>query len=143
MLRDQTVLRCSLRLPPNYEGEEAIKNVTEILEKDPPYGAHVKVEKVGYGTGWSAHEFPQFVLENLDKHNMRIFGTKTLLYGCGGSIPFIKTLQDMLPKTLLFVSGVVLPDSSIHGPNECLDIEYLVKFSKSLSCFLYDYANSA
>jgi acetylornithine deacetylase/succinyl-diaminopimelate desuccinylase-like protein len=139
VLRNETTFRCSLRLPPTLEGDKAFKTIHDLLTKDPPYGAKVEVTLANTGTGWSSNEFPNKVMEILDRHNQEIFGTKTLMYGCGGSIPFIKTLQDNLPNTLLFVSGVVLPDSMMHGPNERIDLEYLIKFSKSLTCFLVDY----
>ena len=142
VLRAETTLRCSLRLPPTFEHNKALETLKHLLESNPPYGAHVSVTEVSAGNGWSANVFPMHLLENLDKHNMEIFGTKTLMFGCGGSIPFIKVLQDQLPKTLLFVTGVVLPDSAIHAPDENMDIEYLVKFSQSLVCFLIDYSAS-
>lgn len=141
VLREETILRCSLRLPPTLDGPTAFKTLHEILTKDPPYGAIVEVTCQSAGNGFSANKIPEQVIEILDKHNEKIFGTKTLMYGLGGSIPFIKTLQDLLPETLLFVSGIVLPDSAIHGPNENMDLEYWYKFSRSFTCFLVDYSN--
>jgi len=141
VLREETVLRCSLRLPPTLSGEEAFKTVHALLTQDVPYNAQVEVTSQGAGNGWSANQIPERVVEILDRHNQEIFGNPTLMYGCGGSIPFIKTIQDLLPSTLLFVSGVVLPDSNMHGPNEKIDLEYLTKFAKSLTCFLVDFSN--
>jgi acetylornithine deacetylase/succinyl-diaminopimelate desuccinylase-like protein len=140
VLRNQTTLCCSLRLPPTITSAKAFEVIKSVLTKDPPYGAHVEVIFDNDGDGWNSLSFSEQVMGILNKHNMEIFGAPTLMLGAGGSIPFIKTLQDNLPNTLLFVSGVVLPDSSIHGPDERLDIEYLIKFSKSLTCFLIDYS---
>lgn len=141
VLRPYTTLRCSLRLPPTISGEDAFNQIKATLTKDPPYGAHVEVNSIGQGTGWNCNEVPNKVIEILDKHNMSIFGTKTLLFGCGGTIPFVKVIQDCLPDTLLCVTGLMLPTSNIHVPDENMDIEYWIKFTKSLTCFLVDYAN--
>lgn len=141
VLRPYTTLRCSLRLPPTITGEDAFEQVKETLTKDPPYGAIVEVTKIGIGSGWNCNEVPNKVVEILDKHNQEIFGTKTLLFGCGGTIPFVKIIQDCLPDTLLCVTGLMLPESNIHVPDENMDIEYWIKFTKSLTCFLVDYAN--
>jgi acetylornithine deacetylase/succinyl-diaminopimelate desuccinylase-like protein len=141
VLRPFTTLRCSLRLPPTLGKDEAFKIVSDLLTKDPPYNAIVEVTNNGAGEGWNSNEISSKVIEILDKHNQEIFGTKTLLLGCGGSIPFVKVIQDCLPETVLFVTGLMLPGSNIHAPDENMDIEYWVKFTKSLSCFLVDYAN--
>jgi acetylornithine deacetylase/succinyl-diaminopimelate desuccinylase-like protein len=141
VLRPFTTLRCSLRIPPTITGEAAFDQVKETLTKDAPYGAHIEVTRVGTGTGWNCNEIPNKVIEILDKHNQAIFGTKTLLFGCGGSIPFVKVIQDCLPETLLFVTGLMLPTSNIHAPDENIDIEYWIKFTKSLTGFLVDFAN--
>ena len=141
VLREETVLRCSLRLPPTLHFEDAFKTLHSVLTKDVPYNAVVEVVQVNGGNGWSANQIPEAVSAILDKHNKDIFGTETLMYGVGGSIPFIKTIQDLLPETLLFVSGVVQPDSNMHGPNESIDLLYLTKFSKTLSCFIADYSD--
>ena len=69
-----------------------------------------------------------------------VFQTPVFTFGGGGSIPFIKVLQDCLPQTLLFVSGALLPENSIHCPNENLDLNYLEKFAQTLAGFLQDYS---
>jgi acetylornithine deacetylase/succinyl-diaminopimelate desuccinylase-like protein len=141
VMRPFTTLRCSLRLPPTFSGDEAFKFLQETLTKDPPHDAIVTVTNNGAGEGWNSNEINAKVIDILDRHNQDIFGTKTLLLGCGGSIPFVKIIQDCLPETVLFVTGLMLPSSNIHAPDENMDIEYWVKFTKSLSCFLVDYSN--
>ena len=141
VLRDETLLRLSIRLAPTLISSEAFKIVKELLEKDPPYDAHVKVTMIDDGDGWNSNPFPEVVTQLLHKNALEVFQTPALMFGGGGSIPFIKVLQDHLPKTLLFVSGIVLPDSAIHCPDECLHLEFLEKFTHSMVGFLMDYAH--
>ena len=54
VLRPQTKLVLSLRLPPTVKAESAAKQLKAILETDPPYGARVTFESGHAGSGWHA-----------------------------------------------------------------------------------------
>lgn len=140
VLRDSTCLRISMRLAPTSDNEDIFAKVKEVLEKDPPHGAKVTVSKFRGGNGWSSNAFPEDLQKIVETHCQTVFKTPVCFLGCGGSIPFIGSLQERFPTTLLFVSGVLLPDGNAHGPNENLDLEYLKKFSQVLVSFLADYA---
>ena len=140
VLRDETIVRISMRIPPNAKHLEVFNMVKQTIEADPPCGAEVSCELYRGGTGWCANSIPQNVLDILEAHSQAVFQTPVCFNGCGGSIPFINLLQQKYPETLLIVSGVALPDCNAHGPNENLDIEYLHKFSEVLASFVADYA---
>jgi acetylornithine deacetylase/succinyl-diaminopimelate desuccinylase-like protein len=139
VLRHQTVLRLSLRLPPGAHWEESFAIVKGKLESSPPYQAEVRVELVTGADGWSSNEVPPKVMKILDSHNEEIFGSKTLMYGTGGSIPFVNMIQDRLPQALVLITGCDLPSSNIHAPDENIDPRFLGRFAQSLACFLADY----
>lgn len=44
VLRPETRLKLSLRLPPTLNAEKAAKRLKEILTRNPPYGAHISYE---------------------------------------------------------------------------------------------------
>jgi len=46
--------RLSLRIPPTYDSTKGAAHLTELLTKDPPFGAKVTVSDVDIGNGWSA-----------------------------------------------------------------------------------------
>ena len=139
VLRPFTTLRCGMRLAPTLCSTKAFATVKDLLTKDPPYGALVEVTKNNAGNGWSSHEIPQTVLQIFDRHSLTFFGKKTLLQGAGAAMPLVNIIQDGLPSTTVFVTGCVLPTSFIHAPNENLDIEYWLAFSKTLASFVVDY----
>jgi acetylornithine deacetylase/succinyl-diaminopimelate desuccinylase-like protein len=138
VLRDYTELLITLRTPPTLCVDEAFKTIKNILTSDVPYSAKVDVELDSAGNGWFSGELSTELLAAVDKHSMEVFGKSTILYGNGGTIPFVEMLQKRLPQTLLLVTGADLPDSGIHGPNERLDIEFLVKFAKTFACVMVD-----
>ena len=139
VLRDETVLRCGIRLPPTKDDMKAFEFVKDLLEKDPPYNAHVSVTLADNGAGFCANPLPAHLMEIFDKRAMEFFGNPVCMTGSGGSVPFVSYLQSQLPNTFIMVSGASLPDSHIHGPNENLNIEYVIKFSKTLSTMLADF----
>lgn len=139
VLRDHTRLTCSVRLPPTVAPAAAFQLIKAALERDPPYQAQVEVTWADGGEGWNSNPIPAALLEALGRHTQAVFETEPCFVSNGSSIPFVQVIQRHLPDTLLFVSGAGLPDSSIHGPNEHLNIDYLIKFAQTLTCFLCDY----
>lgn len=53
VLRPETTLRLSIRLPPTLNPEEAKETLTKILTENPPYGAQVTVKNVVAMKGWN------------------------------------------------------------------------------------------
>ncbi|HEU4538881.1 MAG TPA: M20/M25/M40 family metallo-hydrolase, partial [Polyangiaceae bacterium] len=54
VLRPETVLRVSMRIPPRLEARAASEALRRALEHDPPYGAAVSFEAESAGGGWDA-----------------------------------------------------------------------------------------
>src|SRR5690606_17778859 len=54
VLRPFTELKLSLRVPPTADAKKASAKLKQILEADPPYGAHVSYEGEKEGSGWNA-----------------------------------------------------------------------------------------
>ena len=49
-------------------------------------------------------------------------GKPTGTYGEGGSIPFLKELENMYPQTQIITMGAGGPNSNKHGPNEMINL---------------------
>jgi acetylornithine deacetylase/succinyl-diaminopimelate desuccinylase-like protein len=122
VLRPFTEAKLSLRLPPTVDAEQASKRVKEIVERDPPYGAHVSYHGEAAGAGWNAPKTAAWLEAVLEDASHAAFGNPVAMMGEGGSIPFMGMLGEKFPEAQFVVTGVLGPHSNAHGPNEFLHI---------------------
>jgi acetylornithine deacetylase/succinyl-diaminopimelate desuccinylase-like protein len=122
VLRPRTSLVLSFRLPPGADPAVAAKSVKQVLESNPPYGAHVSFEIESSMGGWSAPATAPWLEKALQDASKTYFGRDAMYMGTGGSIPFMGMLSEKFPRTQFLVTGVLGPHSNAHGPNEFLDI---------------------
>jgi len=122
VLRPGSALRLSLRLPPLVDGEQATRELQQILEADPPYGAHVRFEPEAGASGWNAPLLSPWLEASADAASQMFFGRKAVYMGEGGSIPFMAMLGEKFPQSEFLITGVLGPKSNAHGPNEFLHI---------------------
>jgi acetylornithine deacetylase/succinyl-diaminopimelate desuccinylase-like protein len=132
VLRPYTKLKLSIRLPPSVDADTAYEKIHEVLTRDPPYNATVEVSKLGAGNGFSPSELDPWISDALNHASQTYFGSETLYYGEGGSIPFMGMLGNMFPKAKFVVTGVLGPNSNAHSANEFLHIPFLKKILPSL-----------
>ncbi|CAD8049818.1 unnamed protein product [Paramecium sonneborni] len=134
VLRPETTLKYSLRLPPTKDPKEAEAAFVKILTTNVPYNATVKINGLGSGSGFNA-PINQPYLDSLIQSASQLFYKKDAqTLGEGGSIPLMNTLKEQYPKAQFIVTGVLGPNSNAHGPNEFLHIP----FTKNLiSCITY------
>ena len=143
VLRPQTTLKLSLRLPPTCDAERAARRLKELLESDPPYGARVTCRAEGPGNGWDAPETLPWLAESADHASRAHFGRPAMHYGLGGSIPFMSMLGERFPEAQFLITGVMGPGSNAHGPNEFLDLPTGVKVTACVAQLLADHHRSA
>jgi acetylornithine deacetylase/succinyl-diaminopimelate desuccinylase-like protein len=122
VLRPQTSVRLSLRLPPTLDAEAGAALVKQVLEADPPYGAHVRFEAERGDSGWDAPVPEPWLERAIEQASNTYFGKPPCSYGEGGSIPFMGLLGRRYPGAQFLVTGVLGPHSNAHGPNEFLHI---------------------
>jgi acetylornithine deacetylase/succinyl-diaminopimelate desuccinylase-like protein len=122
VLRPFTALKLSLRLPPTLDGDAAVKLVREILTKDPPHGASVRLEEASAAAGWNAPATEAWLARAVEQASQTFFGKSMAAMGEGGTIPFMGMLGRKFPKAQFFITGVLGPESNAHGPNEFLHI---------------------
>jgi acetylornithine deacetylase/succinyl-diaminopimelate desuccinylase-like protein len=123
VLRPQTSLKLSLRIPPTLDADRASQRMTEILEADPPYGAKVRFRSSG-SPGWDAPATQPWLLEAVHDASRRHFGRPAMFNGLGGSIPFMAMLGERFPRAQFFITGTGGPGSNAHGPNEFLHVPF-------------------
>ncbi len=122
VLRPRTRLKLSIRLPPRVEPKAAVAAVKTLLERDPPYGAHVAFSDADGTSGWDAPELAPWLDKALTAASERYFGKPSMFMGEGGTIPFMFMLGEKFPKAQFCITGVLGPGSNAHGPNEFLHI---------------------
>ena len=122
VLLPTTVAKLSLRLPPILDAEKASAVLRNVLEKDPPYGAHVAFEPGSNAVGWNAPALAPWLEQSLARASQAAFGAPPAYMGEGGTIPFMAMLGEKFPQAQFVVTGVLGPHSNAHGPNEFLHI---------------------
>ena len=140
VLRPQTKLVLSLRLPPTVKAESAAKQLKAILETDPPYGARVTFESGHAGSGWHAPQTAPWLEKALNDSSTRHFGKPAMWMGEGGTIPFMGMLGAQFPQAQFLITGVLGPHSNAHGPNEFLHIGYAKRLTACVADVLAAHA---
>jgi acetylornithine deacetylase/succinyl-diaminopimelate desuccinylase-like protein len=143
VLRPQTSVKLSLRLPPTCDAARAVRRVREVLEADPPYGARVTFATGEQpGSGWNAPEMAAWLRASVERASAAFFGKPPMFDGLGGSIPFMDMLGKRFPEAQFLVTGVMGPGSNAHGPNEFIDLPTGVKVTASVAQVLADHARA-
>jgi acetylornithine deacetylase/succinyl-diaminopimelate desuccinylase-like protein len=122
VLRPSTSLNLSLRLPPTCDLATAEAAVTRALTTDVPYDAPARFTDIHTAPGWNAPSFAPWLRAALDEASIAAFGNPAATIGEGGTIPFMGMLGEMFPAAQFVITGVLLPGSNAHGPNEFLDL---------------------
>eukprot|EP00826_Nyctotherus_ovalis_P066379 TRINITY_DN9801_c0_g2_i5.p2 TRINITY_DN9801_c0_g2~~TRINITY_DN9801_c0_g2_i5.p2 ORF type:complete len:237 (-),score=90.42 TRINITY_DN9801_c0_g2_i5:166-876(-) len=139
VLRPETALRISMRIPPTFDTEKGEKALREILTKDPPYGAQVEILKMIKGPGLNCADMTPEFSKIVADASKTFYGKEPIYYGEGGSIPFLSSLAQQFPKAQFVITGVLGPESNAHGPNEMLEIPYTKKMICSLVYMIASY----
>ena len=136
VLRAETRLTVSMRLPPNKDPEEATRQLKALMEADPPYGAEVEFTPGKAGGGFDAPELPEWLAQTLEHASQTFWGRPVAFQGEGGSIPFMGMLRQKFPSAAFAVTGVLGPSSNAHGPNEFMDIRMAKNVCKTVALIL-------
>lgn len=122
VLRPQTAVKVSLRLPPTLDGKRAGEVLKEVLLRHPPNGAKVELVLEKSSTGWNAPAQSPWLAEAIESASQAAFGKPAMYMGEGGTIPFMGMLGEKFPGAQFMITGVLGPHSNAHGPNEFLHI---------------------
>lgn len=139
VLRPQTDLKLSMRLPPTIDGETATLVIKELLEDNPPYNAQVKFDPEAAATGWNAPEVAPWLEQSLEKASQAVYGASCMYMGEGGTIPFMGMLGEQFPEAQFMITGVLGPKSNAHGPNEFIHIPYARKLTACVAHVLEEH----
>jgi len=122
VLRPETSVKLSLRLPPIANGKACGELLKQALLRDPPNGAQVTLDLEKASTGWNAPAMSPWLEEAINAASLANFDKPAMYMGEGGSIPFMGMLGEKFPGAQFMITGVLGPHSNAHGPNEFLHI---------------------
>ena len=140
VLRPQTALKLSLRLPPTVDGAGALRVLQGLLETGPPYGATVRFAGESAATGWNAPPTAPWLARAIDEASMHFYGKPSAAMGEGGTIPFMAMLGKHFPDAQFLITGVLGPHANAHGPNEFLHVPYASKLTACVASVLAAHA---
>ncbi len=140
VLRTETKVRLSIRLNPSMDAKKAELLVKEALTVDPPYGAKVTVETPTSANGWLSPPFEPWINDVMKKASNAFWGKDSVMFGEGGSIPFMGMLGKKFPKAQFVVTGILGPNSNAHGPNEFLHVPMTKKIMGAMAFMLEAHA---
>ena len=143
VLRPQTSVKVSLRLPPTCDAHKATLRLKEILEADPPYGARVTFKPDWEAAGWHAPEMAAWLEDAINAASLNYFGSHAVHMGEGGTIPFMGMLGEKFPEAQFLITGVLGPQSNAHGPNEFLHLPTAKKLTCCVAEVLARYYNQS
>jgi acetylornithine deacetylase/succinyl-diaminopimelate desuccinylase-like protein len=141
VLRPYSSLQLSVRLPPTCDHERALEALRAAVTDDPPYGARVQLRTMKSAPGWNAPAFEPWLLEALDEASNHEFGRPARACGEGGTIPFMGMLGEQFPDAQFVITGVLVPGSNAHGPNEFLDLQTARRLTRVLARVLAAHAS--
>ena len=140
VLRPQTSLKLSLRLPPPIDGDQASHDLKTLLEADPPYGATVRFDVESGATGWNAPPTQAWLASAIDEASSLFYDKPAAAMGEGGTIPFMAMLGKHFPQAQFLITGVLGPHANAHGPNEFLHVPYAKKLTACVAFVLAAHA---
>lgn len=138
VLRPQTTLKLSLRIPPTVDAERATQVLQRLLEENPPYQARVTFEPDWAATGWNAPATAPWLARAADAASRAAFGKEAAWMGEGGTIPFMAMLGARFPTAQFVITGVLGPQSNAHGPNEFLHLEYAKRLTAAIAAIVVE-----
>jgi len=112
----------SVRLAPGQDLKTIAAAVERLVREAAPDGAELKLEfEGGAPPGLVSPDEPalQIALDAFE----HVMGRRPLLARSGGTLPIVPALVDQGIPTIL--TGIALPESNIHSPNERVLLEYL------------------
>lgn len=137
VMRPQTSLKISMRLPPLVNPKLAGSVLLDALTYAPPYNAKVSFRLDDGSQGWNAPPLSTWLETAAEEASQTYYGKPAAYMGEGGTIPFMGMLGEQFPKAQFMITGVLGPHSNAHGPNEFLHLDMVKKLTACVAYVLY------
>ncbi|KAL4468361.1 hypothetical protein ABPG72_012255 [Tetrahymena utriculariae] len=141
VLRPDTTLKLSIRLPPTLNVENAKQRFIKLFTENVPYNAQVTIKNMTEMPGWNCPHIESYLQKSIQKASQDYYKQDALYMSGGGTIPLMGILTKLFPKAQFVVTGVGGPGCNAHGPNEFLHIPFTKKIICSIASILADLHN--
>ncbi|HEV2507866.1 MAG TPA: M20/M25/M40 family metallo-hydrolase [Mesorhizobium sp.] len=121
--------RLSFRLVGEQKPEYIRRIFRNFVKGRLPPGCRVEFEGSGGNAAVSVNEDSPYLMATARALDAE-WPERTLIKGTGGTVPLVRLLTDRLGVDCI-VTGFILADDAIHGPNEHYDVERLRKGTRS------------
>jgi acetylornithine deacetylase/succinyl-diaminopimelate desuccinylase-like protein len=113
--------RVGIRLAPGQDPDRVRDCLVDFLEKDPPWGVEVETQVQAVAPGWRTESVgPAF---EAARSALRAgFECEPVEVGCGGTVPFVGPLCEVLGDVPALLLGLEDPVCNAHGENESLHL---------------------
>jgi acetylornithine deacetylase/succinyl-diaminopimelate desuccinylase-like protein len=112
----------SVRVAPGQDVDEVSAAVDRLVRDAAPDGAEVSLVREAFARPGLVSPDEPAVQIALDAFE-HVMGRRPLLARSGGTLPIVPALADRRIPTIL--TGIALPESNIHSPNERVLVDYL------------------
>ncbi|WP_319436699.1 dipeptidase [Mycobacterium sp. RTGN5] len=116
--------KVSMRVAPGGDAAAHLHALRRHLERNAPWGAHVKVIPGDIGQPYAIEPIGP-VYDAARAAFRQAWGTDVVDMGMGGSIPFIAEFAAAFPDATILVTGVEDPGTQAHSVNESLHLGVL------------------
>ena len=135
VLRPQTALKLSLRLPPTVDGATAERAMQAPARSRSAVRRDGALRPANRARPDGTRRRPTpWLARAIDEASSHFYGKPSAAMGEGGTIPFMAMLGKHFPDAQFLITGVLGPQSNAHGPNEFLHVPYA---SKLTACVAY------
>ncbi len=116
--------KVSMRVAPGQDPAAAVRALVDHLASRVPWGADVTFHGESAGEAFALEASgPAYEAWRSAFHEAWDGGSVEA--GVGGSIPFVAAFNEAMPDAEILLTGVCDPTSSMHGPDESVDLDDL------------------
>ena len=131
--------KVSLRVHPEQDPVEAQAALVRYLEELEPFGVKLAVQSLETGQGFAAATSgPAYEAARASLADA--WGSETVSFASGGSIPLVSALQLAAPKAEMLLLGTTDGFANIHAPNERVLVDEFEKAALAEAEFFGRYA---
>jgi acetylornithine deacetylase/succinyl-diaminopimelate desuccinylase-like protein len=133
--------KVSLRVHPEQDPAEAQAALVSFLEAQQPFGVSLTVHAAETGQGFAAATSgPAY--EAARAALAEAWGSETVTFASGGSIPLVSALQEAVPNAEMLLLGTTDGFANIHAPNERVLLDEFEKAVLAEADFFGRYAGA-
>lgn len=133
LLRSQTTLMLSFRLPPRLDARKALDAAVRAVTENVPSGARVTVWDARAEAGFDAPPMADWLLEAVGKASIDCYGSPAEYCFEGASIGTMRAFQRTFPEASFLNMGVLGTQENAHAPNESISLACVTRLTEAVA----------